>query len=104
MSTSSYDHSDVAPYLRCYATSVQRLDENDLPMPQTHRLVCWHYYRQSETLDDQPVGIITPKGGGMGFEVLVTDPLPVVLDGEFWTRREAERALRFAAAGMEVPM
>ena len=100
----SYDHSDVAPYLRAYATSITPVDDMGLPMTETHRLVCWVYYLPPALMSDQdstPVGQITPKGAGQGFEVSLADG--TVLEGDFWTRRTAERALRFAAAGMEVP-
>jgi hypothetical protein len=50
-----------------------------------------------------PVGIIRPKGAGQGFEVQLLEPEEREVEGDFRTRRTAERALRFAAAGMEVP-
>ena len=97
----AYDHTDVAPYLRAYATSVSELDEDGLPKRGASRLVQWAYYRQGDVVN--PVGIIRPKGAGQGFEVQLLDPADVTLDGDFWTRRTAERALRFAAAGLPVP-
>lgn len=100
----SYDHTDVAPYLRCYATSVQPLDDDGQPRPDTHRLVQWAYFRPHEDIDGPPAGIIRPKGAGQGFEVEVATVRGMEpVEGDFRTRRQAERALRFAAAGMEVP-
>lgn len=94
----AFDHSDRAPYLRGYATTiVATIDDEGQVHPDTHRLVCWVYYSHG----DDPVGQITPKGAGQGFDVSLADGTKV--DGEYRTRRTAERALRFAVAGIPDP-
>ena len=95
----SYDHTDVAPYLRAYATSVSELDDEGLPKRGASRLVQWTYYGHGP----DPVGVIRPKGAGQGFEVQLLEPEAREIEGDFRTRRTAERALRFAAAGLPVP-
>jgi hypothetical protein len=101
----SYDQSDRAPYLYCVVESVE-IPSTTAGRP-VRRLLAWVYYRMEGTnaraLESQPCGRILPQGAGQAFRVQLLDPQERELEGEWRNRRQAERALRFAAAGMEVP-
>lgn len=101
----AYDHSDRAPFLHCVTETVEVLARGG--EEHQRRVLGWQYYRMEDgnarALEARPCGRIYPNGAGQALTVVLLDPEERELAGEWRNRREAERALRFAAAGMEAP-